>query len=219
MNTTSEQQDTFEPANLSHYFHAIDDVHRGANVVLCPRVSRLGQKASGNCADQAQRLRSVADERGFNVVDVFPHVGHGSDFSWLIPAVAKAKACGAKLLAESASRFIRSEKYDPVKAPEAQPSKQQMDSLLAIADGVELVTVVNPAATPAEERAYQSRRGNEAKKNWGGRPPSKSDYLRRRRAKLKPIVKKLREEGASLGEIVRQKNVPKSTVRDWLKSG
>jgi DNA invertase Pin-like site-specific DNA recombinase len=218
MYSAPEQHGTPEPVDLSLYFRPIGDVHGGDNVVLCVRVSKRAQMESGNRDDQEQHLRGVVAERGANVVDVVRKTGSGSDTSWLHSAIMMAKESGAKLLGESVSRFIRSEQYDSVKAPDARPSKAQMDSLIAMADGVVLVTVLNPSATPAEERAFQTTRGQVAKNRRGGRPPSKSDYLRRRRAKLKkPTVRKLREGGASLGEIVRRTKVAKSTVRDWLR--
>jgi DNA invertase Pin-like site-specific DNA recombinase len=214
--SSPEQGDTFELADLSLYFHPIGNVQRGDDVILCMRVSGRAQKGSGNLDDQERHLRRVVAERGANVVGVVRKTGSGSDTSWLHSTIMMAKESGAKLLAESVSRFIRSEQYHSVKAPDARPSKAQMDSLLAMADGVVLVTVLNPSATPAEERGFQTTRGQVAKNGRGGRPAKNSPgYKIRRRLRLQPLVQKLRKEGASWSEIARRTGLPQTTIRGW----
>jgi hypothetical protein len=218
MTATSEQQDTFEPADPSQYFHLIGDVQRGDSVVLCVRVSGRAQKGASNLDDQERRLRTEAARRGAKVVEVVRHVGSGWDFSWLLPAIMIAKECGAKLLAESVSRFVRSKEYHSNKNSEAQPTDRQLESLRVLSDGVSLVTALDPNASPAEERSWQTKRGQMCKGRRGGRPLSKSPgYKLALRRKLKPMARQMRAEGASLGDIVKHTGVARSTVRDWVR--
>jgi DNA invertase Pin-like site-specific DNA recombinase len=218
MNTTPEGQDSVEQANLSLYFHAIDDLQPGDAVILCLRVSKRAQKKTGNLEDQKRHLRRVVAERGARVVGLIPHEGPGWDFSWLIPALAKAKECGAKLLAESVSRFVRSKEYHSSKNPESQPSELQLESLRVLSDGVSLVTALDPNASPAEERSWQTKRGQMFKDRRGGRPLSNSPgYKLALRHRLKPLARQMRADGASVGEIVKHTGVARSTVRDWVR--
>jgi hypothetical protein len=63
---------------------------------------------------------------------------------------------------------------------------------------VELVTVVDPDATAAEERAYATRRGQRAKRRRGGRP---IQGRARFRAKWLPYAERLYAKGVSLRQI------------------
>lgn len=216
MNASPKQPDAFEPADPALYFRPIDDLQCGDAVILCARVSTPGQKASGNLDHQVQLLRLAAAERGAIVVDEFAYVWPGSDFSWLLPAIKKARECGAKLLAASLSRFIRSEEYHPARARSAQPSQQQLEELRELSEGVELITVLSPTATPTDERIFETNRGQKAKGKRGGRPAKNSPgYKIRRRLRFQLLVRKLRTEGDSWSEIVRRTGLPKTTIRDW----
>lgn len=196
----------------------ISELRSGDSVIICVRVSRRCQQIAGNLDDQEKHLRRLAAEREVTVIEVVRHVGPGWDFSWLNSAITRAKECGAKLLAESVSRLVRSVRYHSVEDPDAQPSERQLELLRGLSDGVSLVTALDPNASPAEERAFQTKRGQTFKDRRGGRPPSKSPgYKLARRRKLKPIARQMRAEGASLGEIVKQTGVARSTVRYWVQ--
>ena len=168
---------TIGQAIATSCIHSIDELQAGDRVILCVRVSRRAQKAAGNLDNQERHLRFVAEAYGATVLDVVRHVGPGWNLDWLLPAISLAKRLGAKLLAESVSRFVRSVNYHSVNAPDAQPSEEQLKRLGLACDGVILITALNPNSTPAEERGSQTKRGQAAKGHRGGRPMSKKPGL------------------------------------------
>lgn len=190
-------------------------------VVLWVRVSGREQKRKHNPADQEAYLRHKATKRGFAVVGVVLHTGSG----WVIGnpdflrAVRMARRRGAILLAETTDRFVRHKDYHSDTNFNAQASESQLAELSRLADGVVLATYLHPDASPARVRRFQSKRGQWAKDNKGGRPLKKRPgYLKDRKTRLLPRVVKLYEQGHTLREIARRVSVPHTTIRNWLKA-
>lgn len=158
------------------------------------------------------------DRFGAIVIGVVRHVGSGCDVSWLCVAVDKALATGATLVAESTDRLIRDEAYHSVHSPDAQASKPHLEWMQDELDGAPVATLVHPDASAKEVRAYQRRRGQQAKGRFGGRPKVyKQGDFERLRLQQWPIVKALRQNGASWNQIAAEVNRKPSTVRDWVK--
>jgi hypothetical protein len=186
------------PGVPSRYIRSFDAIQRGDKVILCCRVSGWTQDHHGNLDDMEASLRESAEARGAIVVDTVRHVGSGSDPYWLFQAARKARETRAKLLAESTNRFIRHPRYHSKERPDLQARDCDLRWLASTTSGVELVTVLDPDATPAEERAIETRRGQSLKCRKGGRPIK---GRHRFRAKWLPYAEQLSTDGLSLRQI------------------
>jgi len=200
------------------FIRGIGELQFGDRVVICVRVSRRAQFAKGNLADQERNLRRAAADRGARVVHVISCVGPGWDTAWLVPAFAIARENGAKLFFESVSRLVRSRRYHSIDAPNEEPTDQQFEELRNPSEGVTIISLCDPNSTPAEERGFQSARGQTAKGRKGGRPRHRRPgYMQKRRFKLQPKAQELRANGAPLGQIAKIFAVPRSTVQNWVR--
>jgi hypothetical protein len=199
--------------------HVCVEIRPGDRVILCCRVSHHTQNQKGNLDNQEENLRGELERLGAVVVEVVRHEGPGWDGRWLVRAAAKAMKHGAKLVAESTNRFVRSLEYHSKKNPDAQASEEDLYALRCWTTGVTLVTLLDPDATAAEERSYQTIRGQRAKDRKGGRPAKHPPgYKLDRRQKMLDQVLSLCERGFSVRTISAWTCVPKSTVYDWTKS-
>lgn len=204
-------------AIVAHCILPIDELRVGDMVILCLRVSGRTQQLAGNLDDQELHLRQVAAERGAKIISVFRRVGPGWNVDWLIPAIDMAKQCEARLLAESVSRFVRSASYHPSRAPNALRSEEELNLFCSIIEGVPLITILSPDAAPADERGFQTKRGQEAKNRCGGRPTKKRPgAIKARRINQQPRARQLRAEGRSLAEIAKATGVPRPTIQRWV---
>jgi hypothetical protein len=196
-----------------------DDIKQGDLVIPVCRVSTWEQEHDLNLSDQERSMRQEMERRGAVVIDVIRHVGSGWDTAWLAEAADIARRRGAKLVAESLSRFIRSPDDHSKKKPQARPSWQDLDQLRLATVGVELVTLLDPDATPGEERSYQTSRGQSQKGNRGGRPPAKRPGAKKaRRKQLLRFVDADSDNGLSIRAIATKYRLAPSTVHLWIKS-
>jgi hypothetical protein len=116
--------------------------------------------------------------KGAVIIGVFDRVGSGFDPAWLIRPAALARQHGARLVAESTSRFIRNRLYHSRKNWKAQATEPELEDLARWTRGVVLVTALDPDASPEQERDYESnRRGG---KDRGGETPLNRDQFRER---------------------------------------
>lgn len=207
-----------ETARASEYVDHIENLD-ATDVVLSCRVSGGAQHRKGNLADQVKSNRRVIEKHGATVHEVYRCIesgwdnDHWMDRPTLAAAATKAKELDAVLVFESLSRLIRSIEYHPSRNPNAQPTKAEMEKVMAITQGAKLATIAHPDATPGEERSVQTQRGQQEKGRKGGQPISK----KRRREIRKPEAIKLWLAGEKTARIARILEVPVSTVRDWLK--
>ena len=200
----------------SNYINSIDEIQPGDSVVLACRVSGDPQRRAGNLADSKTDLRRVAETLGARVAHVVQRVGEGDDPFWLARAAELAERHGAKLLAETTSRFMRHLNHHSREWPSAQARDIDLRWLRFVTKGVVLVTVLHPDASWKEERAYQTRRGQRQKANRGGRRTP--GYKTRRKKKMLPVVLRLHAGGKSYAVIEQETGVPKTTVGRWLRA-
>ena len=154
----------------SSFIKLIDSIAPGDKVVLACRVSGREQKRRGNDTGQEAYLRHELERRGAVVVLVYRRTVSGFDPYWLCPAIEAAKQCGAKLVALTTNRLIRPPGYHSKENPTAQARQCDLDELQWWLQGVEIVTLLDPDASPSEERSLQSKVGQWAKGRKGGRP-------------------------------------------------
>jgi len=169
----------------STYIRPIDAIGPGDSVVLWCRVSSGPQDANGNNADQEAELRAAVRARGGTVVDVRTYAGTaGSADAQLYRAANAASRANAVLLAESTSRFARHPEYHPKRRPHLRAGFTQLHDLRWVCGDVTLVTLHDPDISWREERALQSRRGQQQKGNKGGRPTKREHGYKKRLRRL-----------------------------------
>ena len=110
----------FQPAQASKYISPFK-CGPGDKFVIACRVTRQWQKP--HLAHQEAKLRRAVKKCGGTVVHAHCRRACGDWPVWLGYAVEVAKQHGAKLLAESTDRFLRSSDYDPKRYPNARPHR------------------------------------------------------------------------------------------------
>ena len=206
------------PGKASNYIAPVSVIQPGDKMVIYCRVSEHTQNHNGNLNDQELNLRNELAKLGAIIVGVVRREKSGWDCKWLAEAVEKARAHGAKLVAETTSRFIRNPDYHSKNAPDAQATKEDLQGLAVWTDGVTLVTLLHPDASAGEERSYQTRRGQDAKGKKGGRPRKQLPGRKKeRRRELIQQVLTLDRKGWSRRAIASRISVPKSTIQDWIR--
>lgn len=217
INDSNHDDIELQPGKASNVINH-NTIHPGDNVVLACRVSGRSQNRGRNNEDQevGQRIHVKACEA--TVIGVVKHVGPGDDPSWTEEAAVIARKYDAKILAETTNRFIRHPDYHSVNNFNAQARECDLERLRSCTEGVELVTILHPDASPSEERSYQSKRGHRAGGNTGGRPPVKnSGYMNDRRKKLRPQAVEMHQKGLSLRAIGVKLKVAHTTIDRWIK--
>ncbi len=208
---------SYEPGKASDYILPIDAIQPGDRFIICARVSTEQQFQDGNLRDQVERLRQIVAERGATVIDVVDFVGPGSFTYWLRDAAEKARKVHANLLAESPCRLVRPIGWRPQNPVDTLV--EDFRKLQRATEGVPLVVaLMDSDAAPAVVKSCQTKRGQQEKGRKGGRPVSaRPGDTKKRREKLLPHVRQLRQGGLSLGEIAKETGIAKSTVQDWIK--
>ena len=195
--------------------HCKYDLKPGDRVILCLRVSRRQNR--GNLKDQEANLRRRMKMLGVIVIAAYRRVRSGCDPGWLVIPALHAKKVGAKLVAETADRFIRHPYYHSNDNPNLQASENELRDLKFFTFGVPLLTLLAPNASPRKVRSYQRKRGQQGKGRRGGRPPKREPGWKvERRKSCLAWVLELHSDGKSLRSISRITDVPKSTVQDWI---
>jgi len=220
--------------------HAVTDIRPGDKVVLWCRVSMHTQARRGNLAKQEAYLRRELEKLGAVVIAVYYCVGSGWDPSWLATypnrklntnepgvmsqtgaaAVVFAKQHGARIVATTVDRLARSPHYHSVKHKDYQVTEAGLTDLAWWAEGVPLVTLLDPDALPHEVRAFQGIVGQLGDKRCkGGRPRiNRPGYKKQVRLEKLPRVLRLHQSNWSLRNITTITDVPLETVRRWVVS-
>jgi hypothetical protein len=213
----------FIRGKASRYIRPFDSLRPGDKVVLMCRKSP--SDTNGSLPGQVARLRSVAEEdAGLLVLAAVDVVASGYDPWYVSRAAAIAKGLGAcAILAECPNRFVRHATFDPTSewARTLQATEDDLQNLQYWAAGIPLVTHLHPDATVEEECSYQRKRGQWAKKNYGGgdRMPGWKNRLRER---LRPLAIALHREGLSYRKIAERFNAEEKIklshtgIRRWL---
>lgn len=161
----------FRAGQASLCIHKYDELRPGDKVMLVVCVSWRDRatKRQNNLADQERNLRRHVEARGAEVVGVHRWIGPRYDSDCVLAIVSGAKRRGAKyLLAETTDRLVRHQLFHSVKRPNLQATDGQLQEVADAADGLLLMTHLDPDATPSEVRSYQRKRGQWAKGNKGG---------------------------------------------------
>jgi hypothetical protein len=131
-------------------------------------------------------------------------------------AYQKASRSRVILVTGDLSRFIRAESYHRVKNREARPTPEEFAKLRAMAGGVILATLADPAMTESERHSRATRATGRC-----GRPPDPVDHklnLRILATLGRPFASSITGslqwgEDTSLSKVAKQFNVAKSKVQ------
>jgi DNA invertase Pin-like site-specific DNA recombinase len=201
------------PAIYSEFIHVFDEL-KAKRVVVYSRESSPSQY--DHLKHQTLGLMSKLKEVGWTIIGIEEEVakcwwnsetGFCCSRSGFYRAIMKAKSCGAVVVAECVNRFFRVKGTSTV----FDLKQFQLET-----DGVQLVTVNHPNASPAEQHRVQTKRGQRGRGHYGGRPKLTK---KARREKYSPVARQLRNEGNSLRKIGMLLGIPFKTISDWLKRG
>ncbi|MFB0556092.1 MAG: helix-turn-helix domain-containing protein [Phycisphaerae bacterium] len=217
-----------QPAKASDYLHHLDEYykqHPDIQAIIYCRVSERTQGYKHNLNTYEKLLRRELKKRNIPVVGRFREICSGcilnDDRLALVFAVEKVKNHKTKrttvIVSASSDRFLRNE-YFTTKEPDIIPTEAEFEKLIGLVDSVPLLTLLHPDMSPRKVRSYQSKWGQKAKGNQGGRPIKKTPgYKKKIRDKKLPTVIKLYKKGKTITYIAKRVNVPRSTVVDWIK--
>lgn len=208
------------PGNAASYI-THDGIQPGDRVVLCCRVSTRQQNHRGNLTAHERHLRAEIAARRTEVVDLVSHVGPGYDPLWVARAADIAKRHNAKLVAITTDRLVRHPDYKSTGSNyerNARANTEGLDDLKRYADGVELVTLVDPDAPLATCMGVMKKIGQQVKGRKGGRPgKNPPGYKKERRLRNQSQVYWMCAVGYPVRKIAHMLDLPESTVRRWVR--
>lgn len=190
-------------------------------VVIYCRVSSRSQRRTANAADQEAGMRKVLVALDVPVLDCCADNGvSGWRFDeqrGLAAAIEAARSSGPRtiVLAESAGRYRRHRDYDGTKTE--VPTVADFEDLMHRAKGVVLATLLHPDAPLEEVRQFEARRGQDAKRNRGGRPPKQHRQANHKQAgAVDKLTWALRLGMRQKKEVARFYGRAPSTIRGWV---
>lgn len=207
---------------LSEIFEHIDEVDLGSKLFVYVRSSDDKQEKRGSDKDQADFVCSFINVSGCHVVgNPFIRIEtgkrcleHERSLRW---AVQRARKLGADAIgAESVCRFIRHRDFNFTDNGDLVSTFAELKWLREVTDGVRLVTMLPPNASPAQIIKHQQWRGHEyGDKGGRRRKQNKSDWV----SKFEQIGSQIDEllgDGISHLLIGQELNLPKSTVTKYI---
>jgi len=209
------------------YLPALLDGGRRPHIVYANRVSTPKQVSTGNLDDQMDEglawLRNYKYQPPgpLNITEGVANASVYNPQNCLKepPDFAKklrARGVDVLIVALSRDRLIRHDGYRFTNDTEP-PTITEYKLLIERMDGIPLATILHPDESA---RGKQTRRGQEAKGNRGGRPrgasPKQPGRLKERRIKLLSRVLELSAAGVPTRDIARQIGVAEATVRRWI---
>lgn len=202
------------PAKASDFLKPITRLTK-KEVVIYVRESSHVQRWRGNLEAQERHLRRELAALGIRVIACFREVGSGwgEDLSGRRAAFASARARGVTVVALSADRLLRSVDYSTTNQS-AQPSLGEWTSLMHEAEGVALVTFLDPDMDWKNVRSYQTKVGIVKKNAKGGRPLLNQDVPRDTLFKRAIFQRRFYER--SYREIARNLGLSWNTVSRWV---
>lgn len=181
--------------------------------VLYLRCSTLQQYRNGSLNAQEQFLVNKLREEGWIILRIFREIDTGKSENLnlretLKAAIAYAKRYNAVLVSVTLSRFIRSNSYSRTNKTTRLDNKEEYD-FKKISQHITFLTMVDPKANHAEEVSFFSKL--EKKKTRG-------KYKKKQREEMMEKVMKMDRSGMSYGKIGMILEIPKTTIRNWIKS-
>lgn len=193
-----------------------DITKRGyTKVVLFLRVSSQGQRR--NLKYQEHHLKKKLEEMDIEIVAIIQEIGSGKkvDRPKLHKAVEIARKHGSAIVTESIDRLLRSAAYSKSNQ-EATPSEDELNELVKVTEGIQLVNLLHPYMSWTDVRGFQSTRKQKQTGRWVGRPKKQAGRGDPARKKLSLVkVKFMLWLGASLENVAKIFGVSHTTVMNW----
>ncbi len=196
-------------------------------IIIC-RVSRRQQNKKRKLDYQEAKLRRYIEARGGIVIAVVREVKSGWEPKWLWQHAKTAEHQGAKLVALTPDRFVRNHHYQSSdkRLAQLQATTDELAELRFWTRGVELMTYIDPDATPGKCRSILTKIGKAASTKRDGRPPKQAidrepGYRARRKAKGIERMMEMYGKGCRIRGIAkrlsRQLGVTPKTVYKWMR--
>jgi hypothetical protein len=208
-----------EPSTI---FKPISALKPGDRVLAAIRVSTPEQVENGNQADQMRDVLAALKGTRATVVRIERWQGDAKDHMRLIRLAAQAKMLGVtKVVFDSTCRAYRPDAFHTKRNPNAHWTRGDLHQIKLYTQGLELFTVADPDLSPAQIRERQTKRGQFAKGNKGGRPSKQRRGSYRDKQQLKARALKMVANGMSSGEVAKHfKNsgnvtVSRQTISKW----
>jgi hypothetical protein len=181
--------------------------------IICCRSSTDPQVV--NHLDQMGRLECAAKWKWTAIYD---RIGQGNDVEHWTDAAQHARNSGVPILAESLDRLMRSSDYTRYDQ-DAPLTDSDWARFNKVFDGVEIVYL-----NEGPSRSYQTKRGQQAKGNVGGRPKVSKKVGRPKGSRnvsqsILDQAKKMDEQGYSLNQQANEFGYPRCTIQGWRKRG
>ena len=214
-----------KPAKASKYLHWLKQYHYDhpdMRVIIYIRDSSRSQDHKGNLDTHEMVSRRRLKRLKIQVVGCNREVSSGwilepDKRTGLMNAVKEAKRQKAVIVTTSVDRVLRSIDFNTQTNPFAMPTEAEYEKVKKLTCNIPILTLLHPNMPPRKVRGYQTKWGQKAKNNKGGRPSvNKPGYKKQRRKEKLPKVLRLYEKNASLGRISALVGIPKSTVADWI---
>lgn len=169
-----------------------------SEVILYGRTSSRGQRLN----HQLQGARRLIESMGVKVRRSFRDKnkkGTDLDRPGLAKALDAARRRNIPLVAAGISRFVRAADYHAWKSPNEMPTVEEFARFMELAVGVRLATLNDPDADPPSDEAFIRELFSAVKCRPVGRPPKQN--RKARKEQCQPIVKWMRRDGRTYGEI------------------
>src|SRR5262249_40859082 len=126
-----------------------------SGVVLYCRVSSRGQDV--RC--QLRGARQHILQRGVRVLAAFGGVESGKRITEderpiLMQAIRAARSLHVPLVIVCSSRLVRNSGYDPHRCPDLMPDTNEFETILKLAEGVQVVTLHDPDSDPPGDESF-----------------------------------------------------------------
>jgi hypothetical protein len=158
-------------------------------------------------ARQLKGCRRRIEAEGVKVRHAYGEVASGKtldlcDRRKLVKALEAARTRGDPLVMVCVSRAVRHCSYDAHRNPEARPTVAEFEAFRELADGVEILTLNDPDASPPEDENFLRELVASVKRRPVGRPRKKKPgHMKDRSKRWKKRAKLMHEEGMSYREI------------------
>ena len=214
-----KRHSTGRASDYLHHAEVYYRQHPDMQAVIYIRESGRKARQTRNHINHKRVQRDWLEKQNIPIlVEPFFEVISGRDLSSnrkaFLQAVEFARKNNAVIITTCANRYLRNANMQS----DIPPTQHEFETLLELADGVPLLTLLHPDLPPSRVRSKLTKLGQRIKCNKGGRPPKKrAGYKNKQRETFLPVALQYYYSGKCISEIARLIGVPRSTVDRWIK--
>jgi hypothetical protein len=160
-------------------------IRQGEPVVLWCRASNIEQERVDSLKRHRDWMYQQMLDCGAVIVGEVSIVASGFDPIWIGRAVAIAEKHNVAIVAHSTDRFVRHSRYSKTNQ-KVRAGETELKEITRYANGIELITLIDPNAKSSEIRKAATERGIAM---------SQAGWKKQLRLHRQPFAKKLRQEG------------------------